>query len=138
MDEFYVDYFLLIFVSACGVLQVAASHSGLKGLMFFVRSFYSALVGIVMVLAAFLWFFLSTPRNLPDTGGGLDGIAQSGLFAVGAGTALVFTLILSSIKNISLGSGHRSYNLGLVALKETTYCRALANTLRGLWKRSLK
>ena len=138
MDKFYVDYFLLIFLSACGVLQIPVSHSGLKGLMFFVRPRYSISVGIGMVLVAFLWFFLSTPRNLPDTGRGLDGIAQTGLFAAGAGAALVFTLILSSIINVSLCNGHRSYIVGLEALKETTYFQALSDTLRGLWKNSLK
>lgn len=138
MDKFYVDYFFLIFLSACGVLQIAVSHSGLKGLMFFVRPLYSISVGIVMVLAAFLWFFLSTPRNLPDTGRGLDGIAQTELFSAGAGAALVVTLILSSIINVSLCSGHKSSINGLEALKETTYFHALSNTLRGLWKSSLK
>ena len=156
MSHFSVDYFLLVFVSACGVLQIAAAQSGLRGLMFFACPLRSQISGLLMVVGVFLWFFLSAPRNLPDTGGGLDGNAQTALFAAGAGAALAFTLLLSSLKNFFLGDGNGPYNSGLEALKETNYLRALTsisrdlqaladtlkdpralvNTLKDLWKRS--
>ena len=99
MGQLSVDYFLLVFVAASGVLQMAASQSGLKGMMFFSRPSHSLITGLVMIVGAFLWFFLSAPRNVPDTQGGLDGNTQTGLFAAGAGAALVFTLLTMSTKD---------------------------------------
>ena len=138
MGQISVDYFLLIFVAASGALQMAASQSGLKGMMFFSRPSHSLITGLVMVVGAFLWFFLSAPRNVSDTQGGLDGNTQTGLFAAGAGAALAFTLLFSSLKNLSLGEGNGAFRPGLEALKETSFFRALANTLRDLWKHSLR
>jgi hypothetical protein len=135
MSPFALDYFLFVFVAACGVIQIAAAYSALRGLLFFRSRPLAALLGLLLVAFAFLWFFLSEPRNIPDTEGGLDGNQQAGLFAAAAASAIAFTLLLSSILNLPMGSIRRAYAPGLDALKETTYIKALISTLMKLWER---
>ncbi len=133
---FALDYFVFVFLAALGVLQAVASYRSLQGILFIRSRLPAFLAGFATTTFAFLWFFLSEPRNIPDSEGGLDGNQMSGLFAVAAGSALLLTLILSSISNHrSLGKGGGQFSSGLEALRETTYLNALVTTLRDLWKR---
>ena len=133
---FFLDYFVFVFLAALGVLQVVAAYRSLQGILF-IRSRLPAFLGGVGTTAfAFLWFFLSEPRNISDNEGGLDGNQMSGMFALAAGSALLLTLILSSISNHrKLGKTDQQFNSGLEALRETTYVNALLSTLGNLWKR---
>ena len=133
---FALDFLTFVFIASLGVLQVVFAHSSLRGLLLLKSRPIAFLLGILLTTAAFLWFFLSEPRNLPDTQGGLDGNQAAGLFSVGAGLALVLTLALSSLRNGSMGKGDHGLLPGLEALQETTYFKALFATLRVLWKRS--
>ncbi len=143
VGPFALDYFIFVLIAALGVLQMVAAYSTLRGLLLIRVRPMAFLVGLVTTIVAFLWFFLSEPRNLPDTEGGLDGNQMAGLFALAAGSALVLTLFLSSISNRSLGRGFQQRVPGLDALRETSYLKALLGTLktlrlrsgRGLWKR---
>lgn len=130
------EYFLFVFVAALGVLQVAAAYSRLDGLLLLRRRAVAGLVGLALAVGAFLWFFASGPRNVPDTQGGLDGNAQAGLFAAAAGAALAVTLVVSSLLN-SRRAGGAVQGLGLDALRNTTYARALlegARACRRMWR----
>ena len=127
---FVLDYCLLVFLSALGVVQIAAAANGLVGLLFIRHRTASLLLGAVLVVGAFLWFFLSEPRNIPDTADGLDGNQTAGLFAVAAGAAVMLTLLASSLRNRRL-SRQGPLPAGLDALRETTYLRALAHALNG-------
>ena len=135
VGEFALDYFLLVFIAALGVLQVVAAYSDLRGLLFIRARLVAFLAGLLTAATSFLWFFLSEPRNISDKAGGLDGNQMAALFSVAAGSALVLTLLLSSIRNRSMRRVGQEYNSGLDALKETTYLIALVNTLRTRWKR---
>ena len=132
---FTPDYFVFVFLAALGVLQMVAAHTGLRGLLFIRVRPLAFLAGLATTVASFIWFFLSEPRNISDTEGGLDGNQISGLFALAAGSALVLTLLLSSISNRSLGKSGQQLEPGLEALKDTTYLSALFSTLKSLWKR---
>ena len=132
---FTVDYLVFVFLVSLGVLQTVAAYTGLKGLLFVKARPLAFLFGVGAVAAAFLWFYLSEPRNVPDTDGGLDGNQMSGFFALGAGLAVALTLVLSSISNRSMGSDGQRFRPGLDALRETNYLRALATTVKVLWKR---
>lgn len=135
VGPFALDYFVFVFIAALGVIQLVAAHSALRGLLF-IRSRPLAIVaGLAATGLAFVWFFVSEPRNIPDTDGGLDGNQMAGLFALGAGSALVLTLLLSSLSNRSMGSGGQNAVPGLDALRASTYLEALIGTLRSLWKR---
>ena len=133
---FILDFFVFVFISALGVLQMVAAQNRLWGLLFIRRRTIAFLVGFGSTTLAFLWFFLSEPRNLSDTHGGLDGNGAAGIFTIASASALALTLVISSIRNRSMGKGDRRYAVGLDALRETTYLRALLGTVKVLWKRS--
>jgi len=132
----FVDYFILAFVASVGAIQVAAAWSGLRGMMFLGSRAVSTLGGAGMAVGVLLWYTLSTERNLPDTGGGLSGNQSAWLFSAAASAAIAFSLVGTSLVNWRLGSKGEAYEPGLDALRRTTFLRAIALTLRGVWKRS--
>lgn len=132
------DYFFFVFLSAWGVIQVAASYSRFEGLLLIPRSKASALIGLAAALWAFFWFFTSADRNLPSGKGAIEGAEQFWLFIAAAASAIAITLVLSSILNARMGRDARSIRDGLDALRETTYFRALAHSLakiQRVWRR---
>ena len=128
---FALDYSILVFVAALGVVQMAAARSSLRGILFLPSRLGAFVAGLALTTLAFLWFFLSEPRNIPDTEGGLDGNQTAGYFAVAAGSAVILTLLLTSLSNRCMG-GVRSLEPGLEAMRQTTYMRALAHALKHL------
>ena len=133
---FALDYFVFVFIASLGVLQMVAAHRELQGMLLIRPRLLAFLVGLAATALAFLWFFLSEPRNLPDTQGGLDGNEMSGFFSLAAGSGLLVTLVLSSFSNHGqLGKGRQQPAPGLDALRETTYLNAVLITLGNIWKR---
>ena len=133
---FALDYFVFVFVAALGVLQAVAAYSDLRGLLLIRSRPLAFFLGLAAASLAFIWFFASEPRNLPDTQGGLDGNQSAGLFAVAAGSALLLTLLFPSVVNRSLGTRGQPLDPGLDALRETTFLKALSlRTLREQFKR---
>ena len=122
------EYLLLTFVSCCGVLQLAAAFSGLKGLLIAGDRRFSIAVGVLLVAGALVWFFWEGGRNLPDTGGGIAGASQFYFFMLGAFLALLTTFLFTSLTNI-VRKPPEDATEGLPALKETTYLHALARNL---------
>ena len=135
-SSFVLDYFLLVIFASCGLYQMAAAYNDLRGLLFCRSRRWAFLLGLALWAGAFTWFFLSEPRNQPDTGLGLTGNEQFGFFFAGSGTGLTATLLLSSLRNWSLGRGASSPAAGLDVLRESNYLRALYRTLRP-WLRVL-
>ena len=127
-SSFVPDYLALVFFASCGVFQMAAACNGLHGLLFFKGRRTAFLFGLALWVAAFAWFFLSEPRNQPDTGLGLTGNQQFGYFFVGSGAGLAFTLLVSSVRN--LGLGKEPPQAGLDALRQSNYLRAIYQTLQ--------
>lgn len=131
VSEIGKDYLLLCFLSSMGVLQIAAAYGRLHGLLLLRARVPSAALGLLLVLAGFLWFFLPGPRLVPDTDGGLNGNRQSLYFALSAGAALAVTFVLSSLVNRRRFSG-RGVGSGLDALRHATYVQAVRRGLAGL------
>ena len=130
MTDFALDYLLFVFLSALGVLLSVTAYGRLNGLLLLGRRL-SVLAGGSLSVGAFVWFFTSEPRNLPDTGSGLDGNEQALLFVAGAGSALLLVLVLSSLRNRSMvGNGEKQ---GLEALRDGNYMHLLLKELRVLW-----
>ena len=127
--SFVLDYTLLTFLLSCGVFQTAAAFGGFSGLQFFHGRAVSVVFGSAVFTAAFVWFFLSQSRNVPDTGLGLTGNEQFGYFFAGSGLGLAFTLALASLLRRNLGRGLGRLPRGLDALKLATYDRCLAQVL---------
>ncbi|MEK7814823.1 MAG: hypothetical protein AAB291_02780 [Chloroflexota bacterium] len=128
--SFILDYFILVFWASCGVFQLAAAYNGIRGLLLLQDRRLSVLLGLALIVGAFAWFFLSTPRNMPDSGPGMNGNEQFGYFFAGSGAGLAFTLLVSSLCNRELGRGRLSLPPGMDALRESNYLRALYRKLR--------
>lgn len=126
-------YLLLVFAACCGVVQVAAAYGGLRGLLFFGSRRFSAVVGMGMILGSLAWFFWNGGRNIPDTGGGIAGASQFGLFILGGLLALLVTFLVTSFTNYNRGASGDTTD-GLPSLKETTYVQALSNNVGMVWK----
>ncbi|MBI4301631.1 MAG: hypothetical protein HY664_03410 [Chloroflexi bacterium] len=122
-----LQYFLFVFVSACGVLQVAAARGRLRGLLLWDEYRWSYVLGLFAVSASFWWFF-----NVEDWRvAGLEGGPQLVLFAAAAICAIVFTIFFSSLIKALLRSlakddppANIARSRGLGALEEMTYIQA--------------
>ena len=123
--SFILDYFLLVLVASCGLYQMAAAYNRLRGLMLLESRSLTFLLGLGLWVGAFAWFFLSEPRNAPDTGAGLTGNEQFGYFFAGGGAALAVTLAATSLLNWGMGRKTTPRAHGLDALRESNYGRAL-------------
>ena len=125
--SFILDYFLLVLVASCGLYQMAAAYNRLRGLMLSESRGLTFLLGLGLWVGAFAWFFLSEPRNAPDTGAGLTGNEQFGYFFAGGGAGLAVTLAATSLRNWGMGKGERTTPRahGLDTLRESNYARAL-------------
>ena len=130
MTDFALDYLGMVFLSSLGVLLIVTAYGRLNGLLLVGRRL-SILVGTVLTIVAFVWFFAPTPRNLPDTAGGLDGNVQLLLFAIGAGAALVLLFTLSSLRNWSMDARPKGH--GVEALRESSYLRLLFRRVKERW-----
>jgi hypothetical protein len=127
------EYLLLVFLLCCGVVQLAAAYGGLRGLLFFGGRRFSVVVGMGTTLGSLAWFFWDGGRNIPDTGGGIAGASQFGLFILGGFLALLVTFLVTSFTNFNRGASCDTTE-GLSSLGETTFGQALLNNLGILWK----
>ncbi len=128
MSDFALDYLAFVFASAVGVIMAATTRAGLDGLLITGRRL-SYLVALALIGGSTWWFFASEPRNVPDTGLGLDCNEQAVLFVLGAGAALVLMLIVSSLRNWSMET-EASEEYGLDVLRNGGYLRTLYRSLR--------
>ncbi len=133
--SFEADYILFIFLASLGVVQLAALRNRLKGLYFIRIPLLNLALALALVSGSFLWFFFSEPRNLPDTGDGLDGNQQAMFSVAAAISAILFTLASTSLLNLGIVNGDDKREAGLQALRRATYLSALRRTLAKLWKR---
>ena len=134
MFTFAIDYYLFVVAASLGVIQIAGSLGGLRGLLLFKRPGVARTGGLTVAVAAFIWFFASDVRNVNDFEGGLDANVQALLFFLGAVTAYIFTLIISTFANANMKYGQPAPGDGLEALKRMSYGRALAHSLRYWWR----
>ena len=133
MFSFAVDYYLMVVISACGVLQIAASVGRLDALLLFKAPLKARSLGIVLVVVGPALFFATAERNINDYEGGLDGNVQGIFFLLGTITGLAITVVATSFINRNMSAPTQIEN-GVEILKRTTYARALANNIRFLSK----
>ena len=128
--SFILDYYILVVISSCGAFQVIGALQGFHGMTFFSNRSASFVVGLAALAGAFAWFFLSQPRNVPDSALGLNGNEQFAYFFAGSGTGLALTLILGSLRQLKLGADRHQLPDGLDALREGTYLLAIYRLFR--------
>jgi hypothetical protein len=124
MAELAVEYCCLVFIAAVGVFQAAAAHNELRGLSFFSRKTYGYLFALLTTGPALAVFFQLEFKTLPWI---LEGPQQFGLFTIAVATALIVTLVASSLLKHSQLKRNRIQHEGLEALKEMTPFQALRN-----------
>ena len=122
---FILDYYLLVLWASFGVFQAAAAWQRFGGMLVVPNRAASMVLGLSLVAGAFAWFFLSEPRNVPDTGGGLNGNQQFAYFFAGSASGLTLTLGLSSLRHLLTGNNGASPLPGLDALRHEGYFQNL-------------
>jgi hypothetical protein len=127
-----LEYFLVVFGASCGVLQLVATHSGLKGVMLFKQATVSYLLAALTIGGALGWFFGWDNRleaKIMQTG--LEGTQQFLYFTLAALSAVVLTLIVSSLsKGKSLLPPQQGKDAqGLDVLREMSYFETVRYSL---------
>jgi len=125
------QYFIFVFIAAVGVLQLIATGTQLKGLLFFKRKALVYLFSFLAIGGSFGWFFgwdnrLDTVMRQT----GLEGAQQFLYFCLAAFAALVFTLIVSSLLKAQWKGQPKGSSQGLDALKERSYFEAVKHSFR--------
>lgn len=108
-------------IAGLGIIQAAAAHNGLKGLLFFRPKIVTYSFTAVTLLPVLYYFFTWNHRNVT---GVIEGAQQAGLFFLAIVLSLICTLVISSIVNIGMKRPVKILN-GLDALKETTFLKTL-------------
>ena len=136
---FTQEYLLLVFISATGIIQIAATYGQIKGLLIVQNMYISTTVGILLIVAPLLAFFWSGGRNIPDTNGGIPGALQFALFLLGIALAISFTYAVTSISQSHRFSATTlDTPKGLESLRETTFAKAIFKNLCILWQQYRK
>ena len=133
MFSFAIDYYLMVVIAACGVLQIAASVGRLDALLLFKSPLKARTLGVVLAVAGPVLFFATAERNINDYEGGLDGNFQGLFFLLGTLTALALTIVVTSFMNRNMSASTR-IETGIDSLNRTTYARALAGNIGFLRK----
>ena len=92
-----ISYFLLAFVTIMGALQFVAARHRLIGLTWIgsaKKPVWGYLLAMVLIMAAFVWFFVATPGIFIP---GLAGTELTILFGTAGICAVAFTLLVSSV-----------------------------------------
>ena len=70
MFTFTTDYYLFIVVASFGIIQLAASLGGLRGLLIVKNEVVTRILGVALAVVAAVWFFDPVTRNINDYEGG--------------------------------------------------------------------
>lgn len=151
------EYFLFIYLTSLGVLQIAASYTKLRGLSFFTRPIWGYIFGSLAVVGGFSWFYIVGNPH-PEVGHAIsfDDIFRYGWsnpqppeigLIMGEGESVVFfllaiicalltTMAISSIVKFRIspraapGDMNEEAPEGLEALKDMTFFQAITRSLR--------
>jgi hypothetical protein len=127
------DYFVLAFVGAVGVYQIAAAHAGFRGLGFFRHPVVQYLFGLLIIGGAFGWFYGTGDRNWQHN---VEGTQQLGLFLLAIILAYFATAIVASLIHARMTWSRnqviegRQHDRGFETLKTTTFLGGILSSLR--------
>ena len=138
MFTFATDYSIGVFVSTLGVLQLAFSVGDIRALLVFKSRVVARTFGLTLAISGFVLFFSTGTRNINDYEGGLDAPTQALFFFLGAFSAVIVTLVATSIINHRMRGPEADPGAGVDSLRDTNYALSLARSLRYWWKLCLK
>ena len=135
MSSLVLQYVVFVFFAAIGTIQVSAAYAGLHGLLIFRGRRLATLLGYIIIIVAFLWFFGLVDRNKR----GLEGFEQARLFAPSALCAMTVTAVITSLihkwRGIHHPGVHKSvWNAlqipqGLEALRDMSYLDVVLDSI---------
>jgi len=132
MTQLTLEYIFFVSVATCGVLQITASYSNLRRLLFFQNRGLTYILAILAIGGDFGWFFGWDDRlavEIMHTG--LEGSQQFSYFLLGAIVGIVVTLLISSLVHLkSSGDLGEDTMDGLDCLKDSNYLSALRSSFR--------
>lgn len=123
-----LKYAALAFTGVVGVIQLAAAHNKLPGLLFLRRTLFAYILAIILIVVPLVFFFI---WDYIFSVGKIQGSEQAGLFFFSAAAAIIFTLIVSSIVNYKFYSPRASQLNGLDALREGSFFRTFWGRIFG-------
>lgn len=130
MPPLAADYFIFVFLSAIGSIQVGASYGKLRGIFLLPTILTCRFLGYLLIFIGIVWFYATKHRNINDTEGGIDANDQALWFFLGVIAALIFTFLITSIfQKKFLGKCQINVELGIENLKHSTYFRAIKNNI---------
>ena len=129
MFSLAADYFLLVLVASCGIIQIVSARSGLRGLLFLPHERPSYVLGAALLVGAFVWFVLIGDTEIAGDIGGVEGAEQFGLFLAGAAASVVVTGVIASITQAKRPSGLPA-GQGLDELRDATLAQLVLARLR--------
>ena len=106
LEPFAFDYAQMVFVATLGVIQLVAARNNLLGILLLRNNLLlTQFIAATLIAGSFVWFFFGgEPRNIPDTGPGLEANTQTIVFASSASLAIALIFFVSSILNHRWGS----------------------------------
>ncbi len=113
-----LNYLLLIFGSSVGMLQIAATWGGIKGLSFLRNRVLNYLLGLVVLCGTYVWFFSTANLRMPHPD--VEGAQQLVFFLLGAFCAVLFTFLFSSLIHSRALDEAQGTSEGLEGFKELT------------------
>jgi hypothetical protein len=128
--ELAVEYFFLVLISCCGVLQFVAARWNLSGISFFKKTTFGYLFAALAIGGAFSWFFTIENRAQP----GLEGAEVFALFIAGSLSSFLVTASISAVikrkLHLSMEQRNPEEEPGLDSLRQMTYFQAIARHFR--------
>jgi hypothetical protein len=128
--DIFADCFLFILLGTTGSLQVIAARSGFNGLSFFGNRLARYVFGVVAIIAAYCWFFLTdrhaTPHRTAEMGEQFAAL-MAGVFA-----GILITYLVSSLINLRMPQYRgraAGKDEGIEALKNATFLQVVRNRL---------
>jgi hypothetical protein len=122
-----LDYLIFIFLASVGTLQIAVAYAKIGGISFFNRPVIGYIVGSLIVIIAFFWFFSADKRIGHNI---IAGSQQLGLFLAGIVIAVLVTVTITSIVKRRKLSNGKTQEAGLQALKHMTYFQVISRYFR--------
>ena len=133
MFSLAIDYIILVTVATCGMIQVAAAWSGLRGLLILHHPKASYVLGAALLVGAWAWFVAIGDPAQPGDLANIEGAEQFGLFLAGAAAGTILTALLASATQWRALARHASSQgaapQGLEALRDDVWLRRIASRL---------
>jgi len=124
------EYFILVFCSALGFIQIAAAKSGLKGLWVSQKPVLNRVIAGILIAPGAFFFFTWNHRNPV---GIIEGSQQAGLFSLATLSAIIVTILVTSVINHFFLKPNEPLAPGLESLKDRTFFQAVLMRLK--WRR---